>query len=74
MQGNAIFHGNTTFLHNKGRYGGAICADDVDINFQGNIRFLDNEGEYGGALLLHQSNVSVLAGQFAEVSFVGNHA
>ena len=45
MQGNAIFHGNTTFLQNKGRYGGAICADDVDINFQGNIRFLDNEGE-----------------------------
>ena len=74
MQGNVIFHGNTTFLQNKGRYGGAICANNVEINFQGNIRSLDNEGEYGGALLLHQSNVSVLTGQFAEVSFVRNRA
>ena len=74
MQGNATFHGNTTFLQNKGRYGGAICAQDAEVNFQGNVKFLYNEGEYGGALLLYQSNVSVLNGQFAEVSFVRNHA
>ena len=50
-EGNATFRGNTTFLQNKGRYGGAICAQDAEVNFQGNIRFLDNEGEYGGVLL-----------------------
>ena len=74
MQGNATFYGNTTFLWNKGRYGGAICAQDAEINFQENVMFLYNEGEYGGALLLYQSNVSVLSGQFAEVSFFRNHA
>ena len=74
MQGNATFYGNTTFLLNKGRYGGAICAQDAEINFQGTVRFLDNEGEYGGALLLYESNVSVLNGQFAEVSFERNYA
>ena len=63
MQENATFYGNTTFLWYKGRYGGAISAQDAEINFQGNVRFLYNEGEYGGALLLHQSNVSVLNGQ-----------
>ena len=70
---NVTFHGNTTFLQNKGRYGGAICAADVEINFQGNTMFLDNEGEYGGALMLYQK-VLVVIGQFAEVSFVRNHA
>ena len=73
MQGNATFYGNTTFLWNKGRYGGAISAQDAEINFQGNVVFLDNEGEYGGALMLYQ-NVSVVIGQFAEVSFVRNRA
>ena len=70
---NAIFYGNTTFLQNKGRDGGAIYAKDSEINFQGNVWFLDNEGGYGGALMLYQ-NVSVVIGQFAEVSFVRNHA
>ena len=67
------FYGTTTFRRNKGNYG-AICANNAEINIQGNIRLLNNEAEYGGALILHQSNVSVLTGQFAEVSFVGNHA
>ena len=68
-----IFRSNTTFLKNKGRYGGALYADDVQINFEGNVIFMENEGEYGGAVMLYR-NVSVVIGQFAEVSFVRNHA
>ena len=67
------FYGNTTFLQNKCRYGGAIYAKDAEINFQENVVFRENEGEYGGALMLYH-NVSVVTGQFAEVSFVRNHA
>ena len=67
------FYGNASFRQNKGSYG-AVCANNAEIHFQGNVSFLDNEGEYGGALILHQSNVSVRNGQFAEVSFVRNHA
>ena len=72
-QGNVTFYGNTTFLQNKCRYGGAIYAKNALINFQGNVVFLENRAEYGGALMLYQ-NVSVVTGQFAEVSFVRNHA
>ena len=67
------FYGNASFRQNKGSYG-AVCANNAEIHFQGNVSFLDNEGEYGGALILHQSNVSFCNGQFAEVSFVRNHA
>ena len=70
---NAIFYGNTTFLQNKGTDGGAVYAKDAVINFQGSVMFLENKGGYGGALMLYQ-NVSVVIGQFAEVSFVRNHA
>ena len=65
------FQGRVEFLKNKGRYGGAIYAEDTRITFQGNMKFMENEGEYGGALVLYQ-NVSVVIGQFAEVSFVRN--
>ena len=68
-----IFQGRMEFLKNKGRYGGAIYAEDTQINFQGNVTFLENEGGCGGALVLYQ-NVSVVIGQFAEVSFVRNRA
>ena len=74
IQCNVTFHGNTTFLQNKGRYGGVIYANSAVINIPGRVEFLENEAEYGGALILHQSNISVLTGQFAEVSFVGNRA
>ena len=67
------FYGNALFRRNKGSYG-AVCANNAEIHFEGNVSFLDNEGEYGGALILHQSNVSVRNGQFAEVSFVRNYA
>ena len=67
------FQGRVEFLKNKGRYGGAIYAEDTRITFQGNMKFMENEGEYGGALVLYQ-NVSVVIGQFAEVSFVRNCA
>ena len=70
---NVIFYGNTTFLQNKGRHGGAIIAKDAVINIQGSVVFQENEGKYGGALMLYQ-NVSVVIGQFGEVSFVRNHA
>ena len=72
-QCNVTFYGNTTFLQNKGRYGGAIYAEDAQINFHGSVVFQENEAEYGGALLLAQ-NVSVVIGQSAKVSFVKNHA
>ena len=93
------FYGNTTFLRNNGRYGGAINADDVEINFQENVTFLKNKGQYGGAIndinakinfqgktmflenegenggaIMLSRNVSVVTGQFAEVSFVKNRA
>ena len=55
------FHGNTTFLQNKGRYGGVIYANSAVINIPGRVEFLENEAEYGGALILYQSSVSVLA-------------
>ena len=48
------FYGNTTFLQNKGRYGGAVYAKHAEINFQGSVTFLENRGEYGGSLMLHQ--------------------
>ena len=70
---NVTFYGNTMFLQNNGRYGGAIYAEDAVINIQGRVMFMENEGEYGGALMLYQ-NVSVVIGQFAEVSFVRNYA
>ena len=34
IQCNATVYGNTTFLQNKGRDGGAICAELAEINFQ----------------------------------------
>ena len=74
IQCNVTFHGNTTFLQNKGRYGGVIYANSAVINILGHVEFLENEAEYGGALILYQSNVSVLTGQSAEVNFVGNRA
>ena len=70
---NVTFYSNTTFLQNKGKYGGALSARDAQINFQGSVVFQENEGEYGGALMLHQ-NVSVVVGHIGEVSFVRNQA
>ena len=67
----ATFCGNATFLQNKGRHGGAMYAEDTEINFYGNVMFMENEGVFGGALTLSH-NVSVLIGQFADVSFVRN--
>ena len=67
-----IFYGNTTFLQNKGRYGGGVYAEHTEINFQENLRFLDNEGEYGGALMLSEET-SVFIGQFSEVNFDRNY-
>ena len=72
-QSNVTFYGNTTFLQNECSLGGAIYAKNALINFQGNVVFMENRGKYGGALMLYQ-NVSVVTGQFAEVSFVRNHA
>ena len=43
QQCNVTLHGNATFLQNKGWYGGAIYAEDAEINFQGNLVFLENE-------------------------------
>ena len=37
------FYDNTTFLQNKGKYGGAVYAKDADINFQGSVVFRENE-------------------------------
>ena len=70
---NVTFYSETTFLQNKGWLGGAIYAKDALISFEGNAMFQENEGEFGGALMLYE-NVSVVIGQFAEVSFVRNHA
>ena len=70
---NVTFHGNTTFRQNKGRYGGAINAQNAAIHFQGTVMFLENEGEYGGALML-SAKVSLVTEQLAEVSFVRNQA
>lgn len=55
---NVAFYGNTTFLQNKCRLGGAIYAKGAEINFQGNVVFLENRGDYGGAIMLYE-NVSV---------------
>ena len=63
---NVTFHGNTTFRQNKGRYGGAINAQNAAIHFQGTVMFLENEGEYGGALML-SAKVSLVTEQLAEV-------
>ena len=70
---NVTFHGNITFQQNKGRYGGAINAQNAAIHFQGTVMFLENEGEYGGALML-SAKVSLVTEQLAEVSFVRNQA
>ena len=70
---NMTFYGNTTFLQNKGKYGGALSAKDAQINFQGRVVFQENEGGYGGGLMLYQ-NVSVIIGHVGEVSFVRNQA
>ena len=67
------FQGSVVFQENEGEYGGAVYAEDTEIYFQGSVVFQENEGEYGGALMLYQ-NVSVVVGQFAEVSFVRNYA
>ena len=67
------FYGNTTFLQNKCKLGGAIYAKDAEINFQGKVAFLENRGDYGGAIMLYE-NVSAVTGKFSEVSFVRNHA
>ena len=72
-QCNVTFYGNTTFLQNDCRYGGALYAEETKLNFQESVMFLENEGEYGGALMLHHI-VSVIIEQFAEVSFVKNRA
>ena len=50
-----------------------MYAEHTEIYLQGRVVFQENEGEYGGALLLYQK-VSVVIEQFAEVSFVRNHA
>ena len=70
---NVTFHGNITFQQNKGRYGGAINAQNAAIHFQGTVMFLENEGEYGGALML-SAKVLLVTEQLAEVSFVRNQA
>ena len=72
-QCHATFYGNTTFLQNKGRYGGAVYAEHAEINFQENVRFLDNERDYGGALILSEET-SVFIGQSSEASFERNHS
>ena len=72
MECYVVFYGNTTFLRNKGRYGGAVYAEHAEINFQENVMFLGNRGEYGGALMLSEE-ASVFVGQFSEVSFERNH-
>ena len=66
---NVTFNGNTTFLQNKGRYGGAIYADGTLINFQKSAVFLDNKGEYGGAVYARDSQI-ITTGQ--KLSFVEN--
>ena len=70
---NVVFYGNTIFLQNKCRLGGAIYAKDAEINFQGKVAFLENRGDYGGAIMLYE-NVSAVTGKFAEVIFVRNRA
>ena len=58
IQCNATFFGNTTFLQNKGRDGGAIYAELAEINFQGNVVFLENEGGNGGAIYAKDAQIN----------------
>ena len=58
IQRNVTFYGNTTFLQNKGRDGGAIYAKLAEINFQGNVVFLQNGGENGGAIYAKDAQIN----------------
>ena len=64
------FHDSTTFLQNEGRYGGAIYAENAEINIQGNVVFLKNKGEFVGAVYVRDSVIIIRTG--GKLSFVEN--
>ena len=53
-------------------HGGAIYAEDAEINFQGNLVFLENEARYGGAIYAKNSHFIISIGR--KLSFLKNEA
>ena len=72
QQCNVTLHGSATFLQNKGWYGGAIYAEDAEINFQGNLVFLENEARYGGTIYAKNSYFIISIAR--KLSFLKNEA
>ena len=68
-----IFHGNNTFIRNKGKIGGAIYLKNATLIIEGSIEFLENEGYDGGALAFHSDSI-LKVGPQGRVKFTGNHA
>ena len=53
------FQGETMFVHNIGRQGGAISAYSSDLFFEANASFIGNLADNGGAISLREGAVII---------------